>query len=233
MIYELAHLIKNRFPFLWDVIEWGNSAAFFVVNRKKLRALDATVAEGLPSDLTMKMLQECDVEPLYEFFSEQPEDSFKFFHPHGFDKRSLRKVVRDKSFLAFALRDVAEANEPIVGYAFMRSFVNGASYRGYMVDCRHRGQGLAKIMGLGMNRVGDALGLKMYKSISPDNPASMKVTQAVCDTKTVKRLDNGDYLLRCMSKKCEDEKLMGGGTLAHELKSYEAFRPQMECCYAA
>ena len=102
-----------------------------------------------------------------------------------------------------------------------------------MVDCRHRGQGLAKIMGLGMNRVGDALGLKMYKSISPDNPASMKVTQAVCDTKTVKRLDNGDYLLRCMSKKCEDEKLMGGGTLAHELKSYEAFRPQMECCYAA
>ena len=236
MIYELAHIVKRKFSFLWDVIEYGNSVAFFVLYRRRLSKISDAANKSLPSGLKMKLLQKSDVDSLYEFFKRQPEDSFRFFNPHGFDKRSLRKVVRNKSFLAFSLIGISTADEPIVGYAFMRSFINGSAYRGYMVDYQHTGRGLAKIIGIGLNNVGDTLGLRMYKSISPENPASMKVTQAVCNIEVLKTLDNGDYLLRCMSKISETETLRGGGkNLALSLlnKFYKVQKPQKRYYYAA
>ena len=28
MLYELAHVIKERWGFLWDMVEWGNAEMF-------------------------------------------------------------------------------------------------------------------------------------------------------------------------------------------------------------
>ena len=39
----------------------------------------------------------------------------------------------------------------------------------------------------------------------------MKVTQAVCDTQIVRKLDNGDVLIKCMSKKIESPNVNKGG----------------------
>jgi len=234
MIYELAHVIKRECSFLWDVIEWGNSAAFYFIYRRRLSNVGDAVNKSLPSGLRMKLLQKSDVDSLCEFFRRQPEDSFRFFAPHGFDKGSLQKVARNKSFLAFCLIDTSDDSEPIIGYAFMRSFVNGTSYRGYMVDYRYRGRGLDKIIGIGLNNVGDTLGLRMYKSISPRNPASMKVTQDVCDIEVLKTLDNGDYLLRCMSKMSETETLRGEDLILSLLnKFHTVHKPQKRYYYAA
>ena len=162
----------------------------------------------------MRVVNDSDILSLVSFFNRQPRDAFKFFHPHKFDEDSLRRIVHNKSFLAFLLVEKQQMDNEVVGYAFMRSFANGASYRGYMVDARHRGKGLAKIMGYGLNGIGDALGLKMYKSISPDNMASMKATQAVCDVEILKTLDNGDYLIKCMSKYGMNKNTIGGGKCA-------------------
>lgn len=238
MIYELANIIKKNFSFLWDVIEYGNSLAFYVIYRKRLNKIGDAANKSIPSGLRMKVLQKTDIDSLYEFFDRQPKDSFRFFNPHGFDKRSLLKVVCNKSFLAFSLIDISTADEPIVGYAFMRSFINGSAYRGYMVDYQYRGRGLAKKMGIGLNYIGDTLGLRMYKSISPENHASMKVTQDVCDIEIVKKLDNGDYLLKCMSKKSETGNPIGEGggkdlILSLLNKFYKARKPQIRYCYAA
>lgn len=200
MIYELGHWVKAKCQFLWKMLEWGNSIIFSVVYNKKLECIDGLINEGVCVPYEMKPIQKDDVNDLWLFFSQQPPEAFRFFKPHGFDKMSLEKIVDNKSFLSFVVIEISVEKTEIVGYAFMRCFANGAAYRGYMVDANHRGKGLAKMMGEMLNRVGDALGLKMYKSISPENIASMKVTQAVCDIEILKTLDNGDYLIKCMSK---------------------------------
>ena len=82
----------------------------------------------------------------------------------------------------------------------MRSFVNGKTFKGYMVGIDYRGQGVAREMGIAMNRVARELGLRMFKSISPENPASLAVTKKVNDIKIIKTLDNGDMLIECFEK---------------------------------
>ena len=83
----------------------------------------------------------------------------------------------------------------------MRSFVNGKTFKGYMVGIDHRGQGVAREMGFAMNRVAKVLGLRMFKSISPENPASMAVTKKVNDIKIIKTLDNNTSLKKYQSAK--------------------------------
>ena len=46
MLYEIAHIIKDKFGSLWDAIEWGNSEAFALMHHKAMK--------GLP-----KLLEEC------------------------------------------------------------------------------------------------------------------------------------------------------------------------------
>ena len=31
MLYKLAHLLRDRFPFLWNGIEYVNSLAFYLI----------------------------------------------------------------------------------------------------------------------------------------------------------------------------------------------------------
>lgn len=234
MVYELAHWVKAKCAFLWDILEWSNSVVFCVLYHEKLKSIDGCLNAGLRAPYEMQQIQQLDVDKLVDFFAQQPDEAFRFFRPHGFGKRSIHRIVKNKSFLSFVLMETHDGKSKIVGYAFMRSFANGTAYRGYMVDANHRGKGLAKMMGAVLNRVGDTLGLKMYKSISPENIASMKVTQSVCDIEILKTLDNGDYLIRCMSKPSMymNSNIGGGKTLALQFAKL-AIVPQNNLCYAA
>ena len=164
-----------------------------------------------------------DVEQMRAFFEAQPEEAFRFFQPHEFDEKGIKKVVLNKSFLTFIALDnnmndrelsentfseSFETSPSIAGYFFMRSFVNGKTFKGYMVGIDHRGQGVAREMGFAMNRVARELGLRMFKSISPENPASLAVTKKVNDIKIIKKLDNGDMLIECFEK--ADIQRLGG-----------------------
>ena len=204
MIYELAHFLKDKCSLLWDVAEWCNATLFSLLYGRKLTSI-AAIITGVPPQFTLRLAQKNDLPSLDAFFKRQPSEAFRYFKPHKFDEQTLKRLLTNKSFIILLLTEHTGLTDEIVGYAFMRSFVNGSSYRGYMVDAGHRGQGLAKIMGYGMNTVGDKLILEMYKSISPKNVASMKATQTVCRTKLLRTLDNGDYLLKCTSRPhCQD-----------------------------
>lgn len=235
MIYELAHVIKDKCLFLWEFLEWGNSIAFSIRYRKGLKHLGKIVNADVPFPYEFKLAERSNVSNLHKFFYRQPKKAFTYFQPHGFDEKSLKKIIDRTSFLAFVLTKHEETKDKIVGYAFMRSFANGTSYRGYMVDVNHRGCGLAKIMGQAMNRVGDTLNLTMYKSISPKNPASMKATENVCNIEILRTLENGDYLIRCKSKPIDSmTKNLGGGNLASlRLVINRTSLPHKERRYAA
>lgn len=208
MLYEIAHVIKERFGFLWDAIEWGNAEMFALMHRKGIVRIPDLLAE-CSGKYTLRLATCEDVEQMKAFFAVQPKETFTFFQPHDFDEKGIKKVVLNRSFLTFVAMD---GNE-IAGYFFMRSFVNGKTFKGYIVGIDHRGQGVAKEMGVAMNRVARELGLRMFKSISPENPASMAVTKKVNDIKIIKTLDNGDMLIECFEKTDNQTVMWGGKSL--------------------
>ena len=195
MLYKLAHILRDKFGFLWNLIEWGNAFVFALIHKSALNKIPAILKE-CSGQYTLRMAECADAAPLAEFFSEQPEESFEFFKPHAFDEKTLAKIIRNKAFLTFLVLD----GEKIVGYFFLRCFVNGKSFRGRIVDYRWRNRGIAKLMGLTMNKLITLLHVRLFGSISPDNYASLASTKAVNDIHVIKVLDNGYYYIEYLPK---------------------------------
>lgn len=199
MLYEVAHIIKERFLFLWKVVEWGNATLFYLMHKKKLIEVNS-VLELLSNDYRFRTTTEEDVERLVVFFARQPEEAFEFFKPHGFDGKAIRKVVKNKAFLTF----VVLKDDAIVGYFFLRCFVNGKCFRGKIVHKDWQGRGIAKLMGSAMTKVAQHLDLCMFGSISPENYASMASAKASNDIKVHKTLGNGYYCIEFLPKKVDN-----------------------------
>ena len=96
--------------------------------------------------------------------------------------------MNDRELSVNTFSETFGTSPSIADYFFMRSFVNGKAFKGYMVGIDHRGQVVAREMGFAMNRVARELELRMFKSISPENPASLAVTKKVNDIKIIKKL---------------------------------------------
>lgn len=199
MLYEVSHFIKAHVGFIWEIIEWGNSVVFALQHRKAMKRIPEILSKN-SEKFTVNEVQLADVDKLAVFFSEQPEEAFKFFKPHGFDSKSLSKLVRRNSFLMYKITD----GDEIVGYFFLRCFANGNAFKGRMVDYRRRNQGIAKQMGNVINAIVIELGLKLFTTISPENYSSLASTKAVNDIRIVRTLENGYYYIECTPKKKED-----------------------------
>lgn len=196
MLYEIAHVIKERFRFIWDMVEWGNATAFSLMKGNAMKKIPS-VLEGCSEKYEIRLAETSDVEGLVEFFAKQPEEAFTFFKPHEFDAKAVEKVVKNKAFLTFVVKEQDE----IVGYFFLRCFVNGKAFRGKMVDKEHQGRGIAKLMGVAMTKVATALGVSMFGSISPENYASLASAKASNEVKIHKTLENGYYYIEFLEKK--------------------------------
>lgn len=195
MHYKVAHILRDRFSFVWSLVEWGNALFFALKYRCALKKIPEILL-AYSGKYCLRMATKSDVANLAKFFKEQPEEAFKFFKPHAFDEATLIKVFRNKAFLPFLILD----KEKIVGYFFLRCFINGTCFRGKIVDYRYRGKGLAKLQGLIMTKVSIAAKLRMFGTIAPENYASLASSRAVNDIRFVQILDNGYYYIEYLPK---------------------------------
>lgn len=195
MFYEVAHFIKDRCTFLWNIVEWGNSEIFACIYRSKLKGIP-NILEKYSTHYTIREVSRMDVKPLVHFFKNQPVDAYTFFKPHGFDEKSIEKVIINKAFLTYIVMD----KNVIVGYFFLRSFLNGKCFRGRMVCHTMQGKGLGKLMSIVMGKIALQLGLRMYCSISPENYASLNSAKATNNIRIIKTLENGYYYIECSPK---------------------------------
>ena len=195
MLYKLAHILLDKFGFLCNIIEWCNAFVFSLTHKSALKKIPGILQECC-GQFTLRMAAPADATSLATFFAEQPEEAFKFFKPHAFDEKTLSNIIRNKAFLTFLVLD----GEKIVGYFFLRCFVNGKCFKGYMVADSYRGKGIAKLEGIAMNKVNEILGLRMFGSISPENTASMAVAKAVNEVKILQTLENGDFYVEFLPK---------------------------------
>lgn len=198
MLYKFAHILRDKFGFLWNIIEWCNALVFALTHRAALKKIPEILQE-FSDKFTLRLAEPTDAAPLAAFFAEQPEEAFKFFKPHAFDEKTLSKIIRNRAFLTFLVLD----GERIVGYFFLRCFMNGKSFRGKIVDYRYRGKGIAKLQGLAATKVASALEMRVFGTISPENYASLASSKAVNETRIIKTLENGYYYIEYLPKRDE------------------------------
>ena len=213
MLYRIAHILRDKLPWIWESIGVINSFLFVLRYGKRMKKIKGilkafSLSSNQISEKTSKSslfnieaLTKENVSLLSRMFAEQPASAFDFFKPHGFDDKSLSKLIRDKSFLAYIVTVNNDDNLPVcVGYFFQRSFFWGKSFRGYMTDFRWQRKGINKLMNQCATEISSFLGLHVYGTIAPENIASMKSAQAANDVKIIETLRSGDYLVEYLPK---------------------------------
>ncbi|MBO6023305.1 MAG: transcriptional regulator [Bacteroidales bacterium] len=193
MLYKLAHILRDKMRWLWDFIEMMNSVLFSWKYGKKVKDF---VFSYIPEGYKLLPIKDISTEKLVEFFDRQPEDAFTYFKPHGFDDKSIKRLQRNKAFLAYVLMD--KSNEQITGYCFNRSFFHGTGFRGRMVDVSYRNKGLGTAMNKILNDLGFGIGLRLYESVSKDNVASYKSAISASQIKILKEMPNNEILLEIL-----------------------------------
>ena len=193
MLYKIAHLLRDKFGWLWSLIEFVNSMLFGFRYGKKVKDFCFTT---VPSGYNVYPIKEVPNEDLVLFFERQPEDAYIYFRPHGFDAKSISKLQKNKSFLAYVLKD--KKNGKIAGYCFNRSFLHGKGFRGRMVDIDYRGKGLGTAMNKMLNEVGFEIGLRLFESVSKDNVASYRSALSASNVKVVQELPHNELYLEIL-----------------------------------
>lgn len=191
--YKIAHILKDKLSWLWNLIEWGNSIVFSLRYGKRIRKFRFTT---IPQGYILAPLKSTQTEKLVDFFKRQPVDAFTFFKPHGFDYKSIKRLQKNKSFLGYVLID--EKSDKIAGYCFNRCFFHGQGFRGRMVDVDYRGKGLGTAMNKILNEVGFGIGLRLFESVSKDNVASYRSALSASNVKVVKELPHNELYLEIL-----------------------------------
>ena len=193
MLYKIAHIIRDKLSWLWDIIEWFNGVIFNLRYGKKIRGFSF---KTIPDGYEIAPLNKIPTSDLVTFFDNQPEDAFMYFRPHGFDTKSIRLLQRNKAFLGYVLKDKKKGT--IAGYFFIRCFSHGQGFRGRMVDVDYRGKGLGTAMNKILNEVGFGIGLRLFESVSKDNVASYRSALSASNVKVVKELPHNELYLEIL-----------------------------------
>lgn len=199
MLYAIAHFLRDKLPWIWDLIDIINSWLFSLRFGSKLGKIEPEILSRYSKERGMRMvpMHEVPTEELVAFFAAQPEEAFTFFKPHGFDAKSIKKLQRNKAFLGYFLMD----GPAIAGYCFIRSFFMGKGFRGRMVGISHRGRGLGTLMNRLMNDVGFGIGLRLFETVSKRNVASYRSAMSASDMKVIEEMDDEELYLEIVNPK--------------------------------
>ena len=185
MLYKIAHILRDRFSWLWNFVEELNALLFYIRYGKKLRSF---AFRKIPPGYDLVPIREVRTEEIVDFFARQPDETFVYFGPHGFDAKTIRRLQKNKAFLAYVLIDMS--NRQIAGYCFNRCFFHGQGFRGRMVDINYRGKGLGTAMNKILNEVGFGIGLRLFETVSTDNVASYRSALSASRVKVVEEMPN-------------------------------------------
>ena len=180
-------------PFVWDAIEKVNEWIFVLRYGRKVKKFSFS---SVPQGYRIVRLRDLPSQQIADFFAHQPQEAFTFFNPHKFDAKSIERLQRNRSYLAYLLVD--ETNGQIAGYCFNRCFFHGKGFRGRMVDIDYRGKGLGTAMNRILNEVGFGIGLRLYETVSKDNVASYRSALSASNVKVVKEMPHNELYLEIL-----------------------------------
>lgn len=218
MLYKIAHFLRDQMPWLWDLVDIVNSFLFRIRYGDKLDLMENVICSKdyfkckSSDNFYVVPIRSVNSDDLVEFFACQPTEAYRFFKPHGFDLKSIKKLQNNYAFLGYVLKDVT--NDKIVGYCFNRSFFHGKGFRGRMVDVNYRGKGLGTTMNRLLNKVGFGIGLRLFETVSKDNVASYRSAISASSFRVIEELPHNELYLEIindMKQNNINKNLIGGG----------------------
>lgn len=195
MLYAIAHFLRDKMGWLWNLIEVLNSFLFSLKYGKKVKGFVFTT---VPDGYDVVPIRAISTEKMVTFFEHQPEEAFTYFRPHDFDHKAIKRLQGNKAFLAYVLLD--KSNGQIAGYCFNRSFFHGKGFRGRMVDVDYRGKGLGTAMNKMLNEVGLEVGLRLFETVSKDNVASYRSAMSASKVRVVEELPHNELFLEILTE---------------------------------
>ena len=193
MLYQIAHIVRDKLGWLWQFIERLNAWLF---SMRYGRRLGSFFFSEIPEGYELVLFRNVPTEKMVAFFEHQPEEAFTYFRPHAFDAKSINRLQKNRAFLAYVLID--QSNDKIAGYCFNRCFFHGQGFRGRMVDIDYRGKGLGTAMNKLLNDVGFGIGLRLFETVSKDNVASYRSALSASHVKVVKEMSNNELYLEIL-----------------------------------
>ena len=193
MLYQIAHIVRDKLSWLWQLVERLNAWLF---SMRYGRRLGSFFFSEIPEGYELVLFRNVPTEKMVAFFEHQPEEAFTYFRPHAFDAKSIKRLQRNQAFLAYVLID--KLNDKIAGYCFNRCFFHGQGFRGRMVDIDYRGKGLGTAMNKLLNDVGFGIGLRLFETVSTDNVASYRSALSASHVKVLKEMSNNELYLEIL-----------------------------------
>lgn len=198
MLYTLAHFLRDKMPWLWDLVDILNSLLFSLRYSRKIKEVEKKVLSECEKKSGLRIVRMAIVptEKIVQYFISQPEEAFTYFKPHEFDSASIKKLQKNNAFLAYILLE----EDNIAAYCFIRSFFHGKGFRGRMVGTAHRGKGIGTFMNKMMNEIGFGIGLRLFETVSKDNVASYRSALSAGNVKVVKEMEHNELYLEILSE---------------------------------
>ncbi|MBO4230900.1 MAG: hypothetical protein J5886_04410 [Bacteroidales bacterium] len=190
--------IKRKFPWLWRAVESVNGAFFHLRHRDIRQIAETVLLETSPSGYKFSLAVEDDACSLSLFLAGQPEESFRYFRPHRFDEKTLRRIIKGYSYLVMKVTDAVSGE--INGYFFLRCFCDNRAFAGLLVDNEIRNKGVGTSIWTACSNICQRLGIRMFATIDEKNLPSLRSCDKGTDIVTKERL-SGDYILvECKTK---------------------------------
>jgi hypothetical protein len=183
--------IKHHLEPLWKMIDSINASLFRIVFKTKLESIQSTVLRSIENkEYVFRKLLISDMRSLFRLISAQPMEDLRYFSPHGFDLKSLDACNRKTTFLMMG----AFIGEKMIGYFFLRFFVNRKCFVGRLIDKEYRGKGIGEIMNFIMYEIAWQMNFRCLSTISTNNVAVIRAHAKNPTMIILKKLTN-DYLL--------------------------------------
>ncbi|MCR5547564.1 MAG: GNAT family N-acetyltransferase [Bacteroidales bacterium] len=161
---------KRRFPVIWSMVETVNGMLFRLRYGRHAEVVEDILGGCSVAGCRFSMVSKEDLPALEGFLSRQDEDNLKWFHPHGFDGTSLRRLYNNASFL---MMKVLAPDGRLVGYFFLRGFFTGRAFAGLIVDREWQNRGIGSQIWKAEAAICNRFSLRMQATISPDNKPSL------------------------------------------------------------
>lgn len=182
--------IKNSCPYIWNLIESINGFFIKILYFRKISNL-ITEFKPLNNDYVFRQLSKKDVPILVKLIENQPFGFDNYFKPHSFDFKTFSKILSNGTYVMIGVF----YENSLIGYCFLRLFINRTAYRGKLVDKSFQGRGIGTQMGGIMNYIASKINFRVFATISKDNIASLKSAKANGTIKIIKELsDNYLYI---------------------------------------
>jgi hypothetical protein len=191
MMARLLLFIKHHLPWLWVFVDWVNARLYSLFYRRQMVTVSKKVfSEFGLEGFEFRALSNGDLPSLESLLHSQGTERLRYFQPHGFDQKSLRRMMTNPAFMMFGVF----ADRALVGYFFLRCFWNRKCFVGRVIDQSSEGRGIGRVMNNIMYEIAWRSRFRCMTTISRKNAAIMRSHRNNPHARTIGGLAN-DYLL--------------------------------------